>query len=84
VKCTHFDALAARARLAAIVDRPIGQDWPKYTVHFEGGLGVTEDDSLAIRNVGLGDPIQQLVRLFNEVVTSKVAMVLPVVLIFEW
>lgn len=64
--------------LAAVysLDRALDQDWPGHIVSFEGGLGIAESHSLAIKNVALEDPTVQLARLFNKAVTSKVPMVL--------
>lgn len=58
------------------LDRASDQDWPKSKVSFEGGLGVAEDHSLAIKSMELDHPTNPLVRLMNKSVTSKVPMVL--------
>lgn len=58
------------------VDRLFDQDWQKFTVSFEGGLGLNQDHPLAVKNVELDDSSEQLVRLFKGAVTSKVPMVL--------
>lgn len=64
--------------LAAIysLDRTTDQDWPKFKASFEGGLGVAEDHPLAIKSIELDDPTNQLMRLLNKSVTTKVPMVL--------
>jgi len=57
------------------LDRTSDQDWPKFKVSYEGGLGVAEDHPLAIKSIELDHP-NQLMRLLNKSVTSKVPMVL--------
>ncbi len=58
------------------LDRTSDQDWSKFKVSFQGGLGVAEDHPLAIKSIGLDHPTNQLMRLLNKSVTSKVPMVL--------
>lgn len=64
--------------LAAIysLDRLIDQNWENYKVYYEGGLGINEIHPLAIKNISLGHPSNQLVRLFKEAVTSRVPRIL--------
>lgn len=64
--------------LAAIysLDRLIDQDWQNYNVSFEGGLGITENHPLAVKNTSLGSSSNHLVRIFREAVTRKVPRVL--------
>lgn len=58
------------------LDRTSDQDWPQSMASFEGGLGVAEDHALAIKSIELDHPTNQLMRLLNKSVTSKVPMVL--------
>lgn len=64
--------------LAAIysLERTADQEWPNFKLSFEGGLGINENHSLAIKSIELANPTDQLARLLNKSVTTEVPMVL--------